>query len=46
MAGIANRLSAGYRVERADLGLDLEHLRDFVADQDLVIVGVRTAVRF
>lgn len=46
MAGIANRLSAGYRGERADLGLDLEHLRDFVADQDLVIVGVRTAVRF
>jgi hypothetical protein len=46
MAGIANRISAGYRGERVDLGLDLSHLRDFVADEDLVIVGVRTAVRF
>ena len=46
MAGIANRISAGYRGERVDLGLDLNHLRDFVADEDLVIVGVRSAVRF
>jgi hypothetical protein len=46
MAGIANRLSAGYRGDRVDLGLDLNYLRDFVGDKNLVIVGVRGAVRF
>ncbi len=46
MAGIAKCISAGYRGERVDLGLDLDYLRDFVAKNDLVIVGVRSAVRF
>ncbi|PWB58135.1 MAG: hypothetical protein C3F18_03020 [Nitrosomonadales bacterium] len=46
MAGIANRLSAGYRGERIDLGLDLSHLYDLVSDEHLVIVGVRGGVRF
>jgi hypothetical protein len=47
MAGIANRVSAGYRGERVDLGLDVSHFRDYVGDnQDLLIIGVRGAVRF
>ena len=46
MAGIANRVTAGYRGERVDLGLELSHLYDLVADQNLLIVGVRGAIRF
>jgi hypothetical protein len=46
MAGIANRISVGYRGERVDLGLDFNYLRDMVADENLVIVGVRGGVRF
>jgi hypothetical protein len=46
MAGIANRLSAGYRGDRVDLGLDLNHLYDLVGDEHLLIVGVRGGVRF
>jgi hypothetical protein len=46
MAGIANRISAGYRGERVDLGLDFNYLRDMVVGENLVIVGVRGGVRF
>ncbi len=46
MLGIANRVSAGYRGERVDLGLDVSHFHDYVGDQNLLIIGVRGAVRF
>ena len=46
MAGIANRVSAGYRGERVDLGLDVSHFHDYVGDQNLLIIGVRGAIRF
>ncbi len=46
MAGIANRLSAGYRGERMDLGLDLAQFYDFLSGENLVIVGVMASGRF
>jgi hypothetical protein len=46
MIGIANRVSAGYRGERVDLGLDVSHFHDYVGDQNLLIIGVRGAIRF
>lgn len=46
MAGIANRVTAGYRGERVDLGLDLSHFYDLVAGENLVVVGVRGTFRF
>ncbi len=46
MAGIANRVTAGYRGERVDLGLDISHFYDLIGDENLVIVGVRGALRF
>jgi len=45
ISGIASRVSAGYRGESMDLGLELSHLWDLVGDEHLVIVGVRGAFR-
>lgn len=46
MTGIANRITGGYRGESVELGLDIQHLYDFVARENLVIVGVRGGLRF
>ena len=46
MSGIASRVTAGYRGESMDLGLELSHLWDLVGDENIVIVGVRGAYRF
>jgi hypothetical protein len=46
MLGIANRLTAGYRGERVDLGLDLSQLYDFMGKRNLVIVGVVGGVKW
>lgn len=46
MAGIANLVTAGYRGDSADLGLDLTYFWDLVGDEHLVIVGVRGVIRF
>lgn len=46
MAGIAARLSAGYRGDRSDLGLDVQQLWDLAGGEDLLLVGVRGTVNF
>jgi hypothetical protein len=45
-AGIASRVSAGYRGERIDFGLEANHFKDLVGNDDLLIIGVRGAYRF
>jgi hypothetical protein len=45
MSGIASRVSAGYRGEAVDLGLELTHLWDLVGDENMVIIGIRGAFR-
>ncbi len=46
MAGIAAHISAGYRSDRIDFGLDAQQLWDLAGGEDLLLVGVRGTVNF